>query len=120
MLIQFLFNRVINDWNNLPSHIVDVESLNSFKTIIDSYLDLVLFSCNLYNMYFDWVNRLCLYPVFYHNHNHNQICVATIFNPCTGHCKKPHFLFSLYYQICTGNFLLLMVLNLSLICMHYP
>jgi len=41
MSIQFLELLMMN---NLPSHIVDVESLNSFKAIIDSYLSTFRFS----------------------------------------------------------------------------
>jgi len=38
MRLQYFFsNRVINDWNNLSSHIVNVESLNSFKTILSNF-----------------------------------------------------------------------------------
>jgi len=33
--------RVINDWNNLTSDIVETSSLNNFKSTIDDY-----FSCN--------------------------------------------------------------------------
>ena len=29
--------RVINDWNGLPDHVVDAESLSSFKNILDEH-----------------------------------------------------------------------------------
>ena len=34
----YFFNRVINDWNNLPDTVVNASSLNDFKYLIDSYL----------------------------------------------------------------------------------
>ena len=34
----YFFNRVINDWNNLPDSVVNASSLNDFKYLIDSYL----------------------------------------------------------------------------------
>ena len=35
---NYFFNRVINDWNNLPHTVVNASSLNNFKYLIDSYL----------------------------------------------------------------------------------
>ena len=35
---NFLSNRVINDWNDLPSSVVNAESLIEFKTLLDSFL----------------------------------------------------------------------------------
>ena len=34
---HFFTNRVTNHWNNLPSHIVEADSLNSFKNTIDEH-----------------------------------------------------------------------------------
>ena len=35
---NYFFNRVINDWNNLPDTVVNASSVNNFKYLIDSYL----------------------------------------------------------------------------------
>jgi len=34
---DFFFNRVLNNWNSLPNYIVNAESVNSFKSLLDSY-----------------------------------------------------------------------------------
>ena len=35
--VNFFGTRVINDWNNLTSDIIENYSLNSFKLVIDNY-----------------------------------------------------------------------------------
>ena len=35
---NYLFNRVANTWNSLPSEIVEAETVNSFKTNIDCWV----------------------------------------------------------------------------------
>ena len=35
---NFFTQRVINDWNRLPSHVVEAPSVNSFKNRLDDYL----------------------------------------------------------------------------------
>ena len=35
--VNFFGTRVINDWNNLTSDIVENSSLNSFKSTVDNY-----------------------------------------------------------------------------------
>ena len=40
---NFYSNRVINDWNSLPQHIVDSPSVNDFKILLDSYFSNCLF-----------------------------------------------------------------------------
>ena len=37
---NFFSNRMINDWNNLPTDIVNAGSLNTFKTLLDSHLSI--------------------------------------------------------------------------------
>ena len=34
---NYFFNRLINDWNNLPPFVVNANSVNSFKFLIDNY-----------------------------------------------------------------------------------
>ena len=34
---SFFTNRIIDIWNNLPGHIVDANSINSFKNKIDAH-----------------------------------------------------------------------------------
>ena len=34
---EFFNNRVIEDWNHLPHYIVNANSLNSFKYLLDDY-----------------------------------------------------------------------------------
>ena len=34
---KFFSMRVVNDWNNLPSSVVEAPSLNSFKNRLDAY-----------------------------------------------------------------------------------
>ena len=33
--IQFFVNRIVNNWNSLPNHIVNAGSLNIFKNSLD-------------------------------------------------------------------------------------
>ena len=35
---NYFFNRLINDWNRLPSAIVNANSINHFKSLLDNYL----------------------------------------------------------------------------------
>jgi len=35
---DYFLNRVLNDWNSLPNYTVNAESVNSFKSLLDSYL----------------------------------------------------------------------------------
>jgi len=35
---NFYFNRIINDWNSLPSNVVNTKSVNSFKSLLDNFL----------------------------------------------------------------------------------
>jgi len=35
---NYFFNRLVNDWNNLPEFIVNADSVINFKSLIDSYL----------------------------------------------------------------------------------
>ena len=36
---NFLTNRVANDWNNLPQHVIEAKSLNSFKAKLDKWFE---------------------------------------------------------------------------------
>ena len=38
MQIQLFFSRLINDWNRLPSAVVNANSINHFKSLLDNYL----------------------------------------------------------------------------------
>ena len=40
---QFFTNRVIDSWNNLPHEIVNAESVNSFKNLIDNHFEHIMF-----------------------------------------------------------------------------
>ena len=35
---NFYFNRIINDWNNLPSNAVNARSIHSFKSLLNNFL----------------------------------------------------------------------------------
>ena len=35
---NYFFNRLINDWNRLPSAVVNANSINHFKSLLDNYL----------------------------------------------------------------------------------
>ena len=38
-------NRVINEWNSLPTSVVESSSINTFKSLLDNYfLDLLLYN----------------------------------------------------------------------------
>ena len=43
---HFFTNRVSNHWNNLPSHIVEAESLNVFKNKIDAHYKDKMYTVN--------------------------------------------------------------------------
>ena len=44
---KFFTNRIINNWNNLPSDIIMSDSVNSFKNKIDHYFKDLMYSTNL-------------------------------------------------------------------------
>ena len=48
LLIKIFFNRLINDWNALPAVVVNVNSVNNFKSLLDNHLfdsrDLLLYN----------------------------------------------------------------------------
>ena len=51
---NFFLYRTIDNWNNLPLHIVNVDSNNSFKNLLDNYFDSLFivqwyFCCRLGN-----------------------------------------------------------------------
>jgi len=35
---NYFFNRIINDWNQLPASVVNSNSVNCFKNLLDNYL----------------------------------------------------------------------------------
>ena len=35
---NYFMNRVINDWNSLPTSVVESTSINTFKSLLDNYL----------------------------------------------------------------------------------
>ena len=41
---HFFTNRVVNLWNSLPIHVVDVNSVNAFKCVLDKYLSHIMYS----------------------------------------------------------------------------
>ena len=47
----FFTNRIINPWNNLPSEVVNTNSLNSFKNHIDTIFSEYKYSTN-FNLYY--------------------------------------------------------------------
>ena len=36
--LNYFMNRVINDWNSLPTSAVESTSINTFKLLLDNYL----------------------------------------------------------------------------------
>ena len=44
---HYFTNRVINNWNNLPAHIVTAGTLNSFKNLLDKHWNKYMFSTNI-------------------------------------------------------------------------
>ena len=57
---NFFSNRVIEDWNHLPNDVVNAETLNTFKSLLDNYWtgQFHLFCSKLYYR----IHRLCLFP----------------------------------------------------------
>ena len=48
---HFFTNRVVNLWNSLPVHVVEVDSVNTFKCVLDKHLSLIMYSARVdYNM----------------------------------------------------------------------
>ena len=43
---NFFTNRVVNNWNKLPNHIVNAKSINVFKNSIDQYYNDIQFKIN--------------------------------------------------------------------------
>ena len=79
--------RLINDWNNLPPFVVNANSVNSFKFLIDNYfLDSI--DLNFILACADPVYRLCLYRYFNHNHDWQNKKFAWL--------STSHFLLSAY------------------------
>ena len=35
---NYFTNRITNDWNSLPNYVVNSSSINTFKSLLDSYL----------------------------------------------------------------------------------
>ena len=46
----FFTNRIVNDWNNLPSKTVNSNSINSFKNSIDNLYKDIAFSTHIKNV----------------------------------------------------------------------
>ena len=44
---MFYTNRIVNRWNRLPMHIVNADSLNSFKNKIDKHFSDIMFKTNI-------------------------------------------------------------------------
>ena len=44
----FFTNRIINDWNALPQHVVISKTINSFKTALDKHWHFSKFSTKLH------------------------------------------------------------------------
>ena len=44
---NFFTNRIVNQWNHLPSHIIEADSVNSFKNKIDEHLKDKMYKINL-------------------------------------------------------------------------
>ena len=40
---HFFTNRVVNYWNGLPHHVVNVDSVNSFKNALDCHYSKIMF-----------------------------------------------------------------------------
>ena len=43
---HFFTNRIINNWNNLPQHVIMAGTLNSFKNLLDEHWEQYMFSTN--------------------------------------------------------------------------
>ena len=46
---NFFTQRVVNHWNKLPEHIVEADSVNSFKSKIDDHFKHLMYNTNLFN-----------------------------------------------------------------------
>ena len=44
---MFYTNRIVNRWNGLPMHIVNADSLNSFKNKIDNHFKDIMFKTDI-------------------------------------------------------------------------
>ena len=56
-------NRVINDWNSLPSYVVDAPSLSSFMNLLDEHWTNYQYNCIDKCVFMIRIHRLCLFPV---------------------------------------------------------
>ena len=45
--LHFFTNCIVNLWNNLPSEIVNLPTMNTFKNRVDKYIKSIIFSTNL-------------------------------------------------------------------------
>ena len=61
----YFMNTVTNDWNSLPTSVVESTSINTFKLLLDNYLLDFRFTF----VHWSGIQTLPL-PVFNHNHNH--------------------------------------------------
>ena len=44
---NYFSNRIINNWNSLPSIIVNADSINQFKKLFDSHNDKIMYKTNI-------------------------------------------------------------------------
>ena len=44
---HFFTNRVINKWNSLPADIVNTETVNSFKNVLDNHFQNIIYNTSV-------------------------------------------------------------------------
>ena len=45
---NYFSNRIINNWNDLPSNIVNAESINQFKKLFDSHNASIMYKTSIF------------------------------------------------------------------------
>ena len=49
MYTNYFSNRVVNYWNKLPANIVNAESINDFKNLLDKHFKDIMYKINIFD-----------------------------------------------------------------------
>ena len=72
---NYFINRITNDWKSLPNYVVNSSSINTCKSLLDSYL-LDLRFCIRWHWSGIQAVLLHIFNKNNHHHNHNHPCIA--------------------------------------------
>ena len=77
-------NRVINDWNSLPFHIVNASNVLTFKTLIDDHCKNLI----LYNYLIVWLYKTPFFfkPLIIQLYNYNYTLTPPYYTQPMKHC----------------------------------